>query len=116
MILGLIALQIFIAVLVVFILIKLLERELFSALIEELRKFQSSGEGAAVRDVEVVTARKLSPHQEQELRAAINGAFPSAEIVILESGKISGGFVLKFGTTLMDKTIGAHLAKLVSFE
>jgi F0F1-type ATP synthase delta subunit len=97
-------LQVAVAVLVVFLLKKLLDRELFLCLLEKLSHL-STDQGVNTDEVIVVAAKKLSGDDEFRLRTIIKEKFPRAEVVVAEDRALRGGVLVRAGEQIFDFTL-----------
>ena len=104
-------LQAAVAALVVFMLKRFLDRELFVAAIERLSQV-SALQASEVPEVVVVAARKFSGDEEFRLRMIIKEKFPQAEIIIGEDRSLRGGLLIRAGTDVLDFTLLTKLRHL----
>lgn len=98
------------AVLVVFLLKKYLERELFMGALEKIARMKDPA--IPVEDVVVVCAAKLSGDDEFRLRSLLKDRFPLAEVTLGENAALGGGVVVRAGEEVLDFSLAAKLKLL----
>jgi F0F1-type ATP synthase delta subunit len=108
----LILLQLIAAGIVVVLLKKVLDRELFRAMLEKVAGLPAD-ESGAVDQVVVACAGRLSSEEEARLRKVIGERFPRADIVIGRDRSLGGGFILRAGTHMCDLSVWTRLRQIV---
>lgn len=109
-IMKILILQAAVAVLVLFVLKKFLERELLTCALEHLVRFSPAGE--EVDEVVIVTAQKLSADDEFRLRSILKEKFPRGRIVTGEDCALWGGLVVRAGTHVFDFSLWTRIRQL----
>jgi F0F1-type ATP synthase delta subunit len=111
---SVILLQIAAAALVVYLLKKLLERELFLAMLEHIAG--RSMTSAEIPEVVVVAAGLFSARDEARLRAVIKGRFPQADIILGQDPSLMGGFILRAGDQVIDLSLSTRIKHLFRLQ
>ena len=110
-IMKILVLQVVVAVLVVFLLKKFLEHELFMCALEKIANAPLE-QGAEVDEVVVVSAGKLTGDEEFRLRTIIKGRFPGAEITVGKDRSLGGGLVVRAGGHVYDFSLWTRMRRL----
>jgi len=110
-IIKILLLQVAVAALVLFLLKKLLDRELFLCALEKLMQ-ASADQGAAVDEAIIVTANKLSGDEEFRLRTVIKARFPRAEVTIGQDRALWGGILIRAGAQVFDFSLWTKIRQL----
>ncbi len=99
------------AIVVIFVMKKFMNRELFLSAMEQL--YAAGGENNFdARQIEVVFAARCSADEEAQVRAVAKERFPSAEVVIRVDPSLWGGVTIR----VVDKEIDCSLlTKLKQF-
>jgi F0F1-type ATP synthase delta subunit len=114
-IVKILVLQAAVAALVLFLLKKFLDRELFIGALEKIAAFPAD-QGADLDEVVVVSARKLSGDDEFRLRAILKGRFPGAVITVGENRSLWGGVVVRAGRHIFDFSLGTRIIQLLKLS
>ena len=99
------------AALVLFLLKRSLDRELFLCALEKLAHV-SVDEAAGVDEVVVVAARKLSGDEGSRLRTVIKERWPQAEVIVGEDRALGGGIVIRAAGHVLDLSLGTRIKQL----
>ncbi len=110
-IMKILVLQVLAALLVLFVLKKLCDRELFACALEKFSHLKKD-ENSAVHEVVVVAAEKLSGADEARLRALIHEKLDIAEIIIGEDGSLWGGIVIRSGGDVLDFSLQTKIRQI----
>ena len=93
--------QLVFAVVVLFVMKKLMNRELFLSALEQL--YAAAGENNFdTRQVEAIFAARCSADEEAQVRAVAKERFPSAEVVIRIDPSQWGGVVFRIADKVID--------------
>ena len=104
-------LQVAVAVLVLFLLKKFFDRELFLYAMEQLSVLPDGG-SFDVQEIAVLTAGKISEHDASRLTALIKMKFPRARIIMAEDASLWGGFVMRVGQKTLDCSLLLKIKQL----
>ncbi len=102
-------------VLALFLLKKILDRELFICVLEKIADFPAD-QGADLDEVVVVSAGGLSVDDESRLRAVLKGRFPRAAIMVGRNRSLWGGVVVRAGQHIFDFSLGTRIRQLLKLS
>ena len=102
-------LQLVIATVVIFVLKRLLDRELEKAAIEKLTSLKTNVD---VKVVHIYYAKPLSLNVEEKLRELVKNKFSVSEIIFEELENIKGGLIIKIEDEVLDFSLSSRLENL----
>lgn len=108
-------LQVAVAVFIIFVLKKLLERELFMSMLEKVAHLPTL-QGECVDDIVVVAGGKLTGDEEFRLRMTMKEKFPQADVTVGEDRSLWGGVVLRAGDHVFDFSLRTKIGQLLKFS
>jgi F0F1-type ATP synthase delta subunit len=115
MIVAIILLQLIVAVVVLFVLKAVLERELWFLALERLEAFEVPA-GESVREVNVLVGCALSGDRESRLAGLLKAKFPDVQSSIIISREIGGGVVVQINGKVLDCSLTGRLQHLWGHE
>ena len=104
-------LQILAIVMVLFVLKRVLERELFGLALERVSAVSFFVEDGFT-EIVVLSAGKIAARNEALLRSVLTGRFPRASIVFLQDASLGGGFVIQAGPCILDYSLLTRIKQL----
>ena len=102
----LIVVQVTISVVVIFVLKRLLDRELEKSAIEKLMSLKAD---ADVKVVNVYHAQPLAMNVESQFRALIKNRFTGSEVVFEHLANLKGGLIIKIKDDVLDFSLSSRL-------
>lgn len=105
-ILILLIVQLAIAGIVIFVLKRLLDRELEKAALEKLASFKTMG---TVDNVIVYYASSLPLRVEEEIRALVKRKFTDSKIIFEKLSDLKGGLMIKIVDEVLDFSLSSRL-------
>jgi F0F1-type ATP synthase delta subunit len=112
MIAKILILQLIVAVAVIFVLKKLLDKELKQAALEHAIVFRPSEAALKVERITIVSAVKLALDYRAKLLAILKEKCPQASIDFLENAALRGGLVVEIGEEVWDHSLETRLKHL----
>ncbi|MFH0753587.1 MAG: F0F1 ATP synthase subunit delta [Candidatus Omnitrophota bacterium] len=103
--------QVVVAMVVLFILRQILERELFYGAMEQISGISLEA-GVVVEEVVVLTARVMSQKNESSLNALCGQRFPLARVVYYQDTALHGGVVVHVGRYILDYSLSTKIKQL----
>ena len=103
------AVQLAIAVIVFFVLKKLLDRELIALALERFERFKSEENAHNINEILVITHRPLNALLKKRLARLVEQKFKQTPLVFKEQGKIKGGMVIQMGEHVVDFSLLSRL-------
>jgi F0F1-type ATP synthase delta subunit len=107
-----IILQAIAVVIVVYVLKRLLDKELRSTTLEQAIGFQPSEEARRTEKISVIAAGQLSAEFRAQLAAAFREKCPRAEVEFLENPALRGGLVVEIAGEVWDHSLTTRLKYL----
>ena len=107
----LIFLQLTIALVIIFVLKRLLDRELEKAAIEKLMSLKAN---ADVKVVNIYHAKPLTLNVEEEFKSLVKNKFVGSEIVFERISNLRGGLIIKAADEVLDFSVSSRLENLWS--
>jgi len=107
-----IILQVIAIVIVVYVLKRLLDRELLSTTLEQALGFQPSEEAWKTDKISVISAGKLPADFQAKLVAVFREKCPRAEVEFLENPALKGGVVVEIAGEVWDHSLTTRLKYL----
>ncbi len=114
-VLKVILLQVVMAALVLFLMKKLLERELLGVALEQIAGAPLE-HGVIVNEVVVVAAGRFSGDDEFRLRGVIRDRFPQARVLIGRDASLGGGLIIRMGDHVLDHSLWTRLKQLMGLQ
>jgi len=111
LVVKIVVLQTVVAVFVLFLLKKLLSRELFLCALEQIAHVPAD-QGAGIDEVVVVAAGRISGDEEFRLRTVIKERFPQADIIVGEDHALGGGLLVRAGGHVFDFSLWTKIRQL----
>ena len=105
-------LQLFVAAVVVFVLKKMLEKDLLLTALERASGFHPDAAALKAERIVVVSAGKLAPGYRARLVAALKGRCPGVCVDFLENADLKGGIVVEIGGEIWDHSLATRLKHL----
>ncbi|NTV28539.1 MAG: F0F1 ATP synthase subunit delta [Candidatus Omnitrophica bacterium] len=106
-------LQVLAAIVVGYVLKRLMDRELMLAALERVEMFAPAGVGDEAEKVVIVSAGPMPAEQRARFVAILKDKLPHAEIEFLENADLRGGVVIEIAGEVLDFSLVTRLQFLI---
>jgi F0F1-type ATP synthase delta subunit len=110
-ILKIVILQVVIGALVLLLMKKLLDRELFAAALEQVSVLPLE-HGVALDEIVVVAGCRLSEVDRARLKGVVERRYPQARLVVGEDLSLGGGLIIRVGVHVFDHSFWTRIKQL----